>query len=60
MSENKIKQIEEKINEILTWISYNPVVSKEEFKAKTKQLRDIINPIMENGFKNLIMREEES
>lgn len=40
------KKIEEKIQEMLSWLDRNQLAEKEEFEAKHKELEALCNPIM--------------
>ena len=45
-SQNEKNQIKEKINEIYDWRNNNPVATKDEYDAKIKEIKEIINPII--------------
>jgi len=47
MDDDSKSTIKDKCNEIIDWIEANPNAEKEEFDQQTKDLDDIVNPIMQ-------------
>ena len=50
-TEDEKNQIKEKINAIFDWRNNHPGVSKEEYDNKMDEIGEILNPIMENIYK---------
>ena len=52
--EDKRKQIEGKIDEVLKLVNDNPAASKEEYNAKVIDIEGIFNPIMEKIYQPMV------
>ena len=50
-SENEKNQVKEKINGIFDWRNNHPGALKEEYDNKIVEIGEILNPIMENIYK---------
>ncbi|DBA00491.1 TPA: hypothetical protein N0F65_002734 [Lagenidium giganteum] len=48
MSEGDRKSLDDKINDVLSWLEHNLAAEKEEFRAKQKELEEVANPILQN------------